>query len=387
MPSPICERAVSDARAVGRALLKFISPNDAGTTGAHQSGFYLPIGAWEMYTPHTPERGKNEKHKVEILWQDGRKTDSVVTWYGKAKSEYRLTRFGREFPFLNADAVGNLLILIPVDLSHFRAYVLDLEEDIDELQASLGVEVIDTWGVYEFGRDHIEDESECIDRRFREFAATVEDFPPGDRFAAVTREALIACVSEFTASPTDEQLMRAVEAEYALFRLVERHVCSPQIQRLFKSVDDFLTTAASIMNRRKSRAGRSFENHVEFILRDTGIPFEVRPNIDGRPDLIIPSAAAYKDQNYPTDHLLVVGLKTTCKDRWRQILNEGTRVPCKHLITMQRGISSNQLAEMVRAKVSLIVPAPLHAQYPGESPMAIKTLDDFVAYAQHVVAA
>jgi len=340
-----------------------------------------------MYTPHAPERGKNEKHDVEILWQDGRKTDSVVTWYGKAKSEYRLTRFGREFPFLNADAVGNLLVLIPGDLSHFRAYVFDLEEDIDELQAALGVEVIDTWGVYEFGRDHIEDENECIDRHFREFAAAVDEFPPGDRFAAITRDALTQCISDFVVSPTDEQLMRAVEAEYALFRLVERHVCSPQIQRLFKSVDDFLKTAASIMNRRKSRAGRSFENHVEFILRDTGIPFEVRPDIDGRPDLIIPSADAYRDLSYPTERLLVAGLKTTCKDRWRQILNEGTRVPIKHLITMQRGMSSNQLAEMERANVSLIVPASLHSQYPSGGPMRIKTLDEFVADARRMTAA
>jgi len=368
-------------------LLKFISPNDAGATGAHQSGFYLPTAAWQMYTPHAPERGKNEKHDVEILWQDGRKTDSVVTWYGKAKSEYRLTRFGREFPFLNADAVGNLLVLIPGDLSHFRAYVFDLEEDIDELQAALGVEVIDTWGVYEFGRDHIEDENECIDRHFREFAAAVDEFPPGDRFAAITRDALTQCISDFVVSPTDEQLMRAVEAEYALFRLVERHVCSPQIQRLFKSVDDFLKTAASIMNRRKSRAGRSFENHVEFILRDTGIPFEVRPDIDGRPDLIIPSADAYRDLSYPTERLLVAGLKTTCKDRWRQILNEGTRVPIKHLITMQRGMSSNQLAEMERANVSLIVPASLHSQYPSGGPMRIKTLDEFVADARRMTAA
>lgn len=388
MLSPTGERAVADALTVGKALLKFISPNDAGLTGSHQCGFYLPLGAWEMFTPQQPEDGVNHKHLVNILWQDGRTTESAVTWYGKkTRHEYRLTRFGREFPFLNADSVGNLLVLIPTSLTEFRAYVLDLEADIDDIQASLGVEVIDTWGVYEFGRDHIEDENECIDRHFRTFAAEVEDFPSGDRFAAATREALLACIADFVASPADEQLMRAVEAEYALFRIVERHLCSPQIQRLFKSVDDFLKTAASIMNRRKSRAGRSFENHVEFILRDTGIPFDVRPEIDGRPDMVIPSAKAYLDPDYPVDRLLVVALKTTCKDRWRQILNEGTRVPRKHLITMQQGISTNQLTEMVTANVSLIVPSSLHRRYPADNPMEIKTLDAFVADVKRVVAA
>jgi len=372
---------------VGKALLKFISPNDAGATGAHQSGFYLPTGAWEMFTTHPPEKGENQKHEVEIVWQDGRKTESVVTWYGKAKSEYRLTRFGKEFPFLNADAVGNLLVLIPVTLTEFRAYVLDLEEDIDDIQASLGVEVIDAWGVYEFGRSYIENENDCIDRHFRSFAADVEEFPTGQAFSAVTRDALLDCIADFVEGPSDRKLIRAVEAEYALFRLVERRLCEPDIQRLFKSMDDFLKTAASIMNRRKSRAGRSFENHMEFILGDAGVPYEVRPNIDGRPDLVIPNAQAYHDQSYPTECLFVVGLKTTCKDRWRQILNEGARVPRKHLITMQRGISRAQLDEMAGSGVSLVVPQSLHREYPSGSAMDLRTIDAFIDEIKRVTAA
>jgi len=387
MPSPYCEQAVADALRIGHALLKFISPNDAGATGAHQSGFYLPTGAWEMFTPHPPQKGENQKHDVEILWQDGRKTDSVVTWYGKAKSEYRLTRFGREFPFLNTDSVGNLLVLIPVTLSEFRAYVLDLEEDIDDLQASLGVEVIDTWGIYEFGKAHDEDEDDCINRHFRTFAAAVEDFPTGAQFSNATRDALINCIVDFVSTPTDARLIRAVEAEYTLFRLVERRLCEPDIQRLFQSVEDFLNTAKSILNRRKSRAGRSFENHVGFILEDAGVPFDVRPDIDGRPDLVIPNAQAYHDENYPVERLFIVGLKTTCKDRWRQVLNEGTRVPKKHLITLQRSISKAQLDEMARSRVSLIVPSALHRIYPSGSAMDIRTIEEFIDEVKRVTTA
>jgi len=117
---------------------------------------------------------------------------------------------------------------------------------------------------------------------------------------------------------------------------------------------------------------------MEFVLRESGIPFDVRPKIDGRPDIVIPGAAAYHDPDFPIERLFVVGLKTTCKDRWRQILNEGTRVPTKHLITMQRGISTNQLGEMVNAGVSLIVPASIHRQYPADSPMALKSIDNFI---------
>lgn len=379
MTSPHAEQAILDARTHGKALLKFISPNDAGVTGSHQCGFYLPSGVWEFFTPQPPVNDLNHKHIVSIVWQNGLVTESAVTWYGKGtRHEYRLTRFGRDFPFLNADAVGNLLVLVPVTLESFHAYVLDLEEDIELVQAALGVEVIDSWGVFEPGREHVEDEEECLERHFREFAAVLEDFPTGLAFSEATRAAILDCVKNLGTLPHDKRLMQAINAEYRLFRLVERRLCNEQIHRMFESVDDFLQTASSITNRRKSRAGRSFENHVEFILKDAGVPHAAQPAIDGKPDFVIPSVEAYNDPAYPVDRLFVVGLKTTCKDRWRQVLNEGRRVPTKHLLTLQKGISGNQLAEMARANVSLVVPQPLHKDYPSQPSMNILTIDRFI---------
>src|SRR5437763_15448838 len=113
-----------------------------------------------------------------------------------------------------------------------------------------------------------------------------------------------------------------MDAEYRLFRLAERQLCQAEIVRVFKDVDDFLATASSIMNRRKSRAGRSLENHVEYLLRRSGIRHVMRPDIDGKPDILIPSVDAYIDNSYPTNKLMIVGVKITCKDRWRQILHE-----------------------------------------------------------------
>src|SRR5689334_6239834 len=115
MASPNGERAIAEALRIGNAILKFISPNDVGLTGGHQCGYYLPKPVWRMFTPHAPERGRNEETAVQVIWQDGRATDSRVKWYGRGtRSEYRLTRFGRDFPYLTADSVGDLLVLIPV---------------------------------------------------------------------------------------------------------------------------------------------------------------------------------------------------------------------------------------------------------------------------------
>jgi hypothetical protein len=48
MLSPAAERAVNDALACGKALLKFISPNNVGLTGSHECGYYLPKKAWRI---------------------------------------------------------------------------------------------------------------------------------------------------------------------------------------------------------------------------------------------------------------------------------------------------------------------------------------------------
>jgi hypothetical protein len=377
MLSPFCERAIENAIRYGNALLKFVSPNDVGLTGGHQCGFYLPKTAYKMFTPYPPIKGENSKHQVTIEWQDEIVTESVVTWYGKAKDEYRLTRFGKGFPFLVADTVGDLLVLIPKTGTEFLAYVLDLDEDIEEIQATLGVEVIESWGVYQNGVPQTETEDECVDRYFRRFAELLTDFPPGSAFSEETRRVLRECIRRFNAMPPDAALMASMDAEYQLFRLVERQVCQAEIVRVKKDVDDFLRTASSIMNRRKARAGRSLENHVEYLLKDAGIPHEMRPKIDGKPDVVIPSRDAYYDSSFPVERLFIMGVKTTCKDRWRQVLNEGKRVPAKHILTIQQGISTNQLNEMHAASVTLIVPQPLHKDYPKKRDITLLSLEDF----------
>jgi hypothetical protein len=174
-------------------------------------------------------------------------------------------------------------------------------------------------------------------------------------------------------------LVRSMEAEYKLYRRAERQICQSEIVRVFKDVDDFIKTASSIMNRRKSRAGRSLENHFDYLLTRVGIPHAIRPHeVDGKPDIIIPSVAAYRDNHYPTGKLFMVGVKTTCKDRWRQVLNEAKRVKDKHILTTQQGISRRQLNDMEEDGIKLIVPAGIHKQYPPKSNMRLLQVDEFV---------
>lgn len=390
MTTAFAGRAVEDAQEHGQALLKFISANDTGLTGSHQAGFYLPKPAWELYTPHPPEKGRNDKWPITITWPDGLVTNSVVTWYGRAKDEYRLTRFGRGFPWLTHDLVGALFVLIPKSRSEFLAYVIDRDEDIEDVQAGLNVSVVDGWAVYRGGADETEEsEDACFIRIFRAFADTVEEFPETRAISEKAREAVLACVAGIAGRASDVQLLEFVRSEFRLFKMIERKFFGNEVQRLFRDIDDFIKTALSILQARKSRAGRSLENQVEYLLREAALPFEMRVTVEGtRPDILMPGRKAYQEAlggKYPVDKLIAVGVKTTCKDRWRQVINEAKLIPTKHILTLQEGISPKQLDEMHGSNVVLVVPEPLHHNYPRERNIKILGFEGFVASARKIL--
>lgn len=380
MPSFFCERAIEDALKYKKAILKVISANDVGATGGHQSGYYLPKEVWHLFTPQHPEKDVNYHHPVEVTWQNGNSTKSNIIWYGKGtKSEYRLTRFGRNFPYLEDNHVGSLLVLIPKTLSQFYGYILDSDDDIEEIQAALGVELIRNWVAYEEGITIQETEDICLNRQFRAFVATIQELPPGAVFSKVTKESLIDCIHNFLDFTPDEQLIYLVNQEYILYKMAEKKIFEPEITRSFRDIDDFIETAMHILQRRKARAGRSLENHVDFLLEQAGIPHEMRPSVDKtEPDIIIPSKLAYDDPQFPETRLFMIALKTTCKDRWRQVTREAPRIKHKHIVTTQKGISMGQLEEMALSNVSLVVPEKLHTEYPTDGRKLILTLQAFL---------
>jgi hypothetical protein len=78
----------------------------------------------------------------------------------------------------------------------------------------------------------------------------------------------------------------------------------------------------------------------------------------------------------------MLAAKTTARDRWRQILNEADRVPTKHLLTLQEGVSENQFAEMEAAQVRLVIPASLMDAFPIAIRPKLITLEKFITEAR-----
>ena len=59
----------------------------------------------------------------------------------------------------------------------------------------------------------------------------------------------------------------------------------------------------------------------------------------------------------------MLGAKSTCKDRWRQVLSEAKRIERKHLLTLESSISENQTNEMKDNKLQLVLPLAIHETY------------------------
>lgn len=201
---------------------------------------------------------------------------------------------------------------------------------------------------------------------------------PGTRiFSTFARDTLS---SVDIAGDVDATLIDWLEREELLFRAFERHLIADRLNQGFSDVDEFLQFSLSVQNRRKVRAGSALENHVEYIFRSLGIHHDRTPVTEGktRPDFLFPGASAYHDTDFPDDQLTVLGVKTSCKDRWRQVLAEADRIPVKHLLTLEPAITPSQTSEMQHKNVRLVVPAEIQPTYAPMQRGRLLSVSDFV---------
>ena len=383
----ILEKVIKSVQSSELSFSKYITANDTGSTGAHQAGFHIPKGVWPLFFTEEGERGSNKDKFITIRWQDDFETESRIIYYGvKTRNEYRLTRFGKGFPFLEDENIGDLLILCKKDDDHYDAFVLQKDEDIDDLFAALNISSTDTGRIIPKMFEQTAEDK--LYNCFINFLGSLKiDFPPTVELATNARNcynrAFLITKKIITDNP-DKEMLNWLNAEFQLFKTIENDRYSKRIQTPFKTVEELVEIANTILNRRKSRAGKSLEHHLGEIFKTFDLRFDTQSVTEDkkRPDFLFPNVDAYTNPNFDDKRLTVLASKTTCKDRWRQILNEADRVKIKHLFTLQQGISKNQLEEMYKYDVCLVVPKQYLKSFPEDFRDRILTLDGFVKHVQ-----
>jgi len=216
----------------------------------------------------------------------------------------------------------------------------------------------------ELGIEFEEPDADKIDTIIERFGTT---FPTTSEFSHLARLTLPEVRAE---DDPDAALVAWLDHEEAMFRRLEHRIVAERLGQGFIAeegvdVDGFIKFSLGVQNRRKSRMGHSLENHIAAVFDCFGLPYErgAMTELGQRPDFLFPGAAVYAAAAAGDDRLLMLGAKSTCKDRWRQVLAEAIKIPRKHLLTLEPGISEPQTAQMDAAALQLVVPLAIQSTY------------------------
>jgi hypothetical protein len=375
---------------------KRLSANDTLQTKAHQAGPYFPKDLLFRVLPALHDESVLNPRVDLQAFIDSHPDVRTVTpiWYngklfGKTRNETRVTGWGGAgSAVLDAASTGALAVFVfkngaegPANSLH--VWVCDgYEDEVFE----------DVLGPVEPGRLLIWRPGDPIDlfstgSAFASCQLRPSQMPESWLMAFPSAADIVRKAVELRplqSEGPDVRLLRRRDCEFEIFKAVEEAVESPKIAAGFAGLGQFLGLAQTILQRRKSRSGRSLELQTREIFLEEGL-------VDGhsfshggqsengkKPDFLFPSVRAYTDPAFPADRLRMLAAKTTARDRWRQILNEADRVGTKHLLTLQEGVSLSQFAEMKAANVQLVVPASLIDKYPQAVRPELMTLDSFI---------
>ena len=387
MSEGYASQAIQSVLSSGRAYCKFLSANDSGATGGHQSGILISKTAKNLLFAQNLANENILKRTVEIQWQNDFRTQSSFTYYS-SKNELRITKFGRNFPFLHPDQTGALFVLTQQDADQYSAFFLETEEDIEQFLSAFGIGPTETNRMIDTGNILLETREQFA---IQEFIRTLTvDFPLSDVMSAAAREIQNSVYNhmDYIRTNPDRKIIEWTNTEYALFRAIEHNRYGDRISRGFSTVDEFITMANMVLNRRKSRAGKSLEHHLSAIFDGNDLMYSAQAVTEGnkRPDFLFPSQAAYHNASFPAEKIISLAAKTTCKDRWRQVINEADRLRGrpKYLCTLQQGVSPAQMDEMQSENVILVVPKPYIKSYPEDRRERIWTVSKFVEYVREV---
>lgn len=380
--SEILNSAIAKVQSARYAFCRFITANDTGKNGSHQAGFYIPKCAATLLFDTPGVKGENKDKFVTVKWQDDFTTESRFIYYGQGtRNEYRITRFGKSFPFFEEDNVGDLLIIAQQSEDYYYGFVLQTDQDIDDFFAFFNLSPEMTNQLIDIASANTPERQ--LETNIQELVSLYTEFPETKQMAKLARD-IYNKIHDITDAEIcklpDIQLLKWIDTEYSLFRGFEEKIYAPVYSVPFPNCQELIKFSNIILNRRKSRAGKSLEHHLATIFTAARLEYEEQAITEDnkKPDFLFPNGEAYHNLLFPADKLVFLGAKTTCKDRWRQVLNEADRIEVKYLFTLQQGVSKNQLQEMKHENLKLVVPAPYRTSFDKEFQPEIETLASFI---------
>jgi hypothetical protein len=128
--------------------------------------------------------------------------------------------------------------------------------------------------------------------------------------------------------------------------------------------------------------GRSLQNHLAALFDSQELSYEPQAVTEGKnkPGFIFPGSIEYHDRQFDPALLIMLGAKSTLKERWRQVLTEAERIPHKHLCTLEPGISESQTNDIAKHAIQLVIPESFHPTYNERQKPQLWTISAFVEF-------
>ena len=183
--SDLVVKAIDSVLSGKYSYCKFLSANDSGETGGHQSGILISRTAQEMlYTEQEIRENHILKKNGSIRWQDDFQTSCTFTWY-ESKKELRITGFGKGFDLLRPQYTGALFVMVKKNEEEYDGFIFNTDEDIQEFLDSFGLTPAETNRLIELNKVHPElREKQAIDK----FIGSLDvDFPSSQEMSSAAR--------------------------------------------------------------------------------------------------------------------------------------------------------------------------------------------------------
>ncbi len=409
MPLSVVESSVSLIEELlgkcDKIAVKKLKNNDRkwadGPEFGHQNGPYIPLELREgSFFPKLENANPDKPHifecNVQTCWvRTGELKKSRLVNYSNKGSECHLTRVPK--PEFAGISPASWFVVGRQEMSGEQTYYClvidsaDIEgstfvETIFELDSAFEYDIFDADKAFHSeAASHgiVEELFQALMSGSLESLMTAYAFPKTAELAAMAqgeylKRYRLTDLNPFKMERPGDALMQiSRDIEYRLFRQYSaRHYSAKLLQMLSggKAAPDLKTVVTELVTRfddiykevmvsagqrSKSRAGYSFEQHVQRMLTDGGIPYQEQRFIGNqRPDFILPSLELYREPTRARDEAFILSLKTLLRERWKQVLSENKESDL-YLGTVDDGIAGESVEEMNSHGIYLVVPEQL----------------------------
>lgn len=394
----------------GSVLVKKLSNNDrdwAQLPNKHQHGVYIPPEQRDSgFFPPLVIKERDDPAAADI-----REIYFRTEWpqVGTAKDETRLVHYTSKGAETHITGVPKAAFstLLPAsylvmgrypagDAAIYRCLTIDsasddalLLVDLFRLDGNFVIGIFEPQAYLNAERDRIVDFAELVIAAWlagdiAKFAIENAAMPRTLELAAMAREQYLAqrCLPDLNPFALDRpgdavrEISRGIE--WDLFREYQRRERATSLVRtvlgdhrreittatiirgLIDNIAEIDRLMLSASQQRKSRAGYSFEHHIEAVLTAGNLPFAKQVVMDAkkRPDFVLPSLRQLKRPKHESPPGIILSAKTTLRERWKQVQREmaGSEL---FLATVDESIAANAIEDMAALGIVLVVPESL----------------------------